>query len=100
MVETVVKILVGLALAYGLLALGACAMQDALLYFPDRSRPEPAAFGVPEMAAVALETADGLRLLAWHKAASEGRPTLVLLHGNGGHIGHRGFKVRPWLDAG
>jgi fermentation-respiration switch protein FrsA (DUF1100 family) len=100
MVETAARVLGGLALAYVLLTVAACAMQDSLLYFPDRTTPEPGRFGVPDMTAVSLETADGLRLAAWYKPAAAGRPTLVLLHGNGGHIGHRGFKVRPWLDAG
>jgi uncharacterized protein len=97
MLESAGKILLGLGIGYVLVSLGACALQDSLLYFPDNSRPEPARFGVPDMAPVELRTADGLTLLAWHKP---GDPTLVLLHGNGGHIGHRGFKVRPWLDAG
>lgn len=91
------RILLGLALGYLLLSLAACAWQDSLLYFPDTSRPEPARFGVPDMAPVELATADGVTLNAWYKP---GEPTLVLLHGNGGHIGHRGLKVRPWLDAG
>lgn len=97
MLEATGRILLGLALGYLLLSLAACALQDSLLYFPDTSRPEPARFGVPDMAPVELRTADGLALNAWYKP---GDPTLVLLHGNGGHIGHRGLKVRPWLDAG
>ena len=28
------------------------------------------------------------------------QPTIVYLHGNGGHIGYRGGRVRPYLDAG
>jgi uncharacterized protein len=97
MLESAGRILLGLGVGYVLVSLAACALQDSLLYFPDSSRPEPARFGVPDMAPVELRTADGLALLAWYKP---GDPTLVLLHGNGGHIGHRGFKVRPWLDAG
>lgn len=97
MLEAAGRILLGLALGYVLLSLAACALQDSLLYFPDSSRPEPARWAVPDMAPVVLKTADGLALNAWYKP---GEPTLVLLHGNGGHIGHRGFKVRPWLDAG
>jgi fermentation-respiration switch protein FrsA (DUF1100 family) len=97
MLEAAGRILLGLLVGYVLISLAACALQDSLLYFPDTSRPDPARFGVPDMAPVELRTADGLALLAWYKP---GDPTLVLLHGNGGHIGHRGFKVRPWLDAG
>jgi len=30
----------------------------------------------------------------------DGSKTIVYFHGNGGHIGYRGGKVRPYLDAG
>ncbi|MEE8202279.1 MAG: alpha/beta hydrolase [Alphaproteobacteria bacterium] len=86
----------GYAALVGALYLG----QRRMMYFPDASVPSPAMWGVPEMQPVALDTADGLRLLAWYRAAAEGRPTLVYLHGNAGHIGYRGEKVRAYLDAG
>ncbi len=86
----------------GYAALAGCMYlgQRRLMYHPDSSVPSPAAWGVPEMQPVEVETADGLRLLAWYRAAAAGRPTLVYFHGNAGHIGYRGEKVRPYLDAG
>ena len=75
--------------------------QRRLMYHPDNSPPVLAAAGLSDMAAVTLKTADGLELLAWHRAPSrEGAPSLIYFHGNGGHIGDRGPKVRPYLDAG
>ena len=75
--------------------------QRRMMYHPDTSAPVLDLAGVPEMSAVTLETADGLELLAWYRApAIEGRPTVVYLHGNAGHIGQRGGKVKPYLDAG
>ena len=75
--------------------------QRRLMYHPDNSAPILGDAGVPDMAAVTLKTADGLDLLAWHRSATrEGAPTVIYLHGNAGHIGHRGHKVRPYLDAG
>lgn len=75
--------------------------QRRRIYLPDRTRPEPASSGVPEMRAVSLPTEDGLDLLAWWRPpAAPGGPTLLYLHGNAGHIGYRGEKVRPYLDAG
>lgn len=80
---------------------GLLAGQRSLMYFPDPTRPRPAEADVPDMAEVALTTEDGLELLAWHRAPAEpGGPTLLYFHGNAGHIGMRGFKVRPYLDAG
>ena len=76
-------------------------MQRRLIYVPDALRPEPSAFGVPGMAPVALFTDDGLELLAWWRApAAADAPVMVYFHGNAGHIGYRGAKVRPYLDRG
>jgi fermentation-respiration switch protein FrsA (DUF1100 family) len=75
--------------------------QRRLMYHPDSSTPSLADAGVSDMAAVTLKTADGLELLAWHRSPTrEAAPTLVYFHGNAGHIGYRGDKVRPYLDAG
>ena len=77
------------------------AFQRSLTYYPDRTRPTPAESGVPELAPVALETADGLSLLAWYAPPREAdAPSLIYFHGNAGHIGMRGFKVRAYLNAG
>ena len=75
--------------------------QRRLMYHPDNDPPILSDAGVPDMAAVTLKTSDGLDLLAWHRAATrDGAPTVIYFHGNAGHIGHRGHKVRPYLDAG
>ena len=77
------------------------ALQRALTYYPDHTRPTPAEAGVPELAPVVLETEDGLLLLAWHAPPrADGAPSLIYFHGNAGHIGMRGFKVRAYLNAG
>ena len=77
------------------------AFQRSLTYFPDRTRPTPADSGVPELSPVTLETEDGLSLLAWHAPPRvSGAPSLAYFHGNAGHIGMRGFKVRAYLNAG
>ena len=75
----------------GLLFLGGLAMvQDRLLYFPER-------VALPTLVAEAQR--DGLR--PWPAAgefrglvrepAGQARGTLVLFHGNAGHVGHRAF---------
>jgi uncharacterized protein len=77
-------------------------LQRSLLYAPDRRRPNLADVGLaPTMRAIELVTADGLRLLAWYQAPSANPGALLLyLHGNAGHIGDRGDRVRPYLNAG
>ena len=75
--------------------------QRRLIYHPDPTVPEPARAGVPDVEPVSLATRDGLQLLAWHKAPRDGLlPTLVYFHGNAGHLGCRGAKIRSYLDAG
>jgi len=77
-------------------------MQRRLLFVPDRQRPDLAGAQLdPAMRPIEILTADGLRLLAWYRP-SPGNPgaVLVYLHGNAGHIGDRGDRVRPYLEAG
>jgi fermentation-respiration switch protein FrsA (DUF1100 family) len=76
------------------------ATQRHLLYLPDTSSPNPTAFGVAEMSVVQLVTEDGLSLRAWYRAACGESATIIYLHGNGGHLGYRADRVRPYLDAG
>jgi fermentation-respiration switch protein FrsA (DUF1100 family) len=77
-------------------------MQRSMLFVPNRQRPDLAEAGLdPAMQPVEILTADGLRLLAWHKPPA-GNPGafLLYLHGNAGHIGHRSGRVRPYVEAG
>jgi fermentation-respiration switch protein FrsA (DUF1100 family) len=82
------------------LVTGLWALQRSLLYVPDRSAPDPAQSGVPEMAIVRFATSDGLTLAAWYRAAQAGQATIVYFHGNGGNIGDRGVRMRPFLNVG
>ncbi len=74
--------------------------QRRFLYYPDVSTPDRALAGVEDMSTVHLRTEDGLDLLSWYRPAANGQATMAYFHGNAGHIGHRGEKVRPYLDAG
>jgi fermentation-respiration switch protein FrsA (DUF1100 family) len=88
------------AVVYGGLLTGLYLFQRQLLYHPSTNVPDARESGVPDMRAVALTAADGTGLLAWHRAPRPGGKLVVYFHGNAGHIGHRGHKVRPFLDAG
>ena len=89
------------AIGYLLLVGAVYVFQRSLIYYPAGGRPEPAAYGVADMAAVSLRTGDGLDLLAWWKPPADGAaPVLAFFHGNAGHIGYRGAKLRPYLDRG
>ena len=87
------------AVVYVVFVAALYVFQRNLMYMPDTSVPSTVHSGVPEMQPVTLETEDGLKLLAWYRAV-EGQPVVVYFHGNAGNIGDRGFKARPYLDAG
>lgn len=76
--------------------------QRSLLYVPNTQPPTLAEAGLDSvMRPIELRTADGLRLLAWYRPPpDESAPVLAYFHGNAGHIGHRGDRVRPYLNAG
>ena len=95
-----IAILAGAAALYGALVGGMYLFQRDLLFLPDTSRPSLARAQIPGMAEVETTTADGLRLLAWYAPARDGRPTLLYLHGNGGHIAYRADRARTLTAAG
>jgi fermentation-respiration switch protein FrsA (DUF1100 family) len=72
--------------------------QRRMIYFPDRSTPPPPG-GVR---AVALETADGLRLTAWlvPPAGADRRLAVLVAPGNAGNREHRLALAEPLAAAG
>ncbi|KTC73903.1 2-hydroxy-6-oxononadienedioate/2-hydroxy-6-oxononatrienedioate hydrolase [Legionella birminghamensis] len=74
--------------------------QRKLIYFPARLMPSPANFHAQDMQIVSLRTKDRLVLQSWYKSAAPGQPTVLFLHGNGGHIGMRMPMARQWIKKG
>jgi len=86
---------------YVVLIIALFFFQRLLLYHPNQTVPDPAEFGVAEMAVVQVPTEDGFNLLGWWRAPrDETQPVIAYFHGNSGHIGTRVDKVRDYLDAG
>lgn len=102
------KVLIAGAWGAGLVAvlyLGLLAalylMQRRILFRPDTGPPLVAVAGVAGLEEVRLTTADGLGLLAWHLPAPAGAaPVVLYLHGNAGHVGHRGERLRRFAGLG
>lgn len=97
--------------------LGLYLIQDQLIFRRmSYGSPELSATGLPRLREIkiaaptrfscrATPDAKGcdqtLPLLAWYAPPERpGLPTILYLHGNGGHIGLRGDIARPFLDAG
>lgn len=74
--------------------------QRNLIYFPALNIPERSAYDAEDMQSVFLRTSDNLKLNAWYKPAVMSKPTLLYLHGNAGHIGHRMYIVRHFISQG
>ncbi|ACI98489.1 alpha/beta hydrolase [Rhodospirillum centenum] len=76
------------------------ANQRKLQYFPSTAVVVPADWGLPDFSVVTVTTADGVGIDGWYAPAAAGRPTVVLFHGNAGHLGLRADKARVLRDAG
>jgi uncharacterized protein len=75
--------------------------QRDLMYRPDSIRRVPPSYyemlkGVQE---IELKTPDGLRVYAWYAAPPEGRPTVLVFHGNGGSLRSQRYRLKYFKDA-
>lgn len=95
-----IALVAGLAALYSAVVGALYLFQRDLLFLPDTSRPVAERVAVPGLNEVTLTTADGLALLAWHVPAPAGRPTILYVHGNGGHIGYRADRAAALSAAG
>lgn len=95
------RIAVGaLGLYVGLVALLYTFQRD-LMYRPDSIKRVPPSFydmltGVQE---IELKTPDGLRVYAWYAPPPEGRPTVLVFHGNGGSLRSQRYRLKYFKDA-
>jgi pimeloyl-ACP methyl ester carboxylesterase len=95
-----IKLLLGLAAVYGLVAVAAYFGQRKLMYFPDRQRVQPSEAGLPDVEERVLKTPDGERVIAWYGKARPGQPTLLYFHGNGGSLAVRAERIRRFMNEG
>ncbi|KTC94542.1 alpha/beta hydrolase [Legionella erythra] len=89
-----------LAFVFTLVMLLLYFLQRHLIYFPAKQMPSRQHFHAQGMEDVKLVTSDGLHLNAWYQKATPGKPTILYLHGNAGHIGFRMPLVSGFLNAG
>lgn len=85
---------------YGTLVALMYLVQRSMMYFPDTTRTPPAAAGLPEAEEVVLDTADGVRAIAWHVPPRGEKPVVLYFHGNGGAIAYRVFRFRDLIADG
>ena len=95
-----IKLAVGVLIAYALVACAAYFGQRRLMYFPDRVRTPPAQAGLANVEERVLRTPDGTRLIAWYGKAKPGQPTLLYFHGNGGGLADRAPRIERFMAEG
>lgn len=83
------SLVAGLAVCYLLMVLALRAVENRIIFLPDREyRATPAGAGVPHKD-VWLTTADSVRVHAWLLTRPEPAGAILFLHGNAGNISDR-----------
>jgi uncharacterized protein len=98
----VLRILVLLALIWGVIVGALYAAQRRLVFPANATRVDLVAAGLPDTREIILRAADGVELIAWTAAPKAGEPVVLYLHGNGGNLNSRGRvgRVRTLIAAG
>jgi fermentation-respiration switch protein FrsA (DUF1100 family) len=88
------------ALVYLLMLLFLYFQQRHLMYHPDTTRPDPAAYGAAGVDIAAVTTEDGLNLQGWYFPPQDGKPVILYFHGNASHYANRAPKLLPLRENG
>ena len=102
MPNVLIKILVVVAVGYGLLVLLVYLMQGRMLYLADV--PGRALEATPDQVGMTyddvwLRTKDDVDINGWF-IRGESNQVLLFFHGNAGNISHRLFSIRQFVDLG
>jgi uncharacterized protein len=97
-----VSLSVALVAFIPILYVTACAAlylgQERLIFRRSRQHPDRMRAGLEDMEEVSLEAEDGVRTYAWYKPPRTAARLLLYLPGDYGHVGHRGRRLRFFLD--
>ena len=97
----ITSILIYVICIYLIVILIMFTFQRSLLYLPLKEKLDPIFYSNTGLKKIHFKTSDGLILSALFKnPTSINSKTLVVFHGNAGHIGHRVEKFTPFLDEG
>ncbi len=88
-------------IGYLILVIALFMFQRSFLYFPEQGRIDSSYFLNTELEEISFPTSDGLVLKSWiKKPKSEDGYTMLIFHGNGGHVGHRVNKFETFIKKG
>jgi len=94
------KLILTIAVLYGLLILAMVLFQRKLMYHPASGDIVPARYGLSHFTEVTVPSEDGTKLQLWYHEAKEGFPTIIYFHGNAGHLGDRAMQLGAFVDKG
>jgi uncharacterized protein len=100
MVAPMIYGVLGLALLYGLVCLGARRFHRFFVYAPDPTYVRPDETELEGVDEIVLKTPDGFRLIAWSAAPEQGRPTLLYFTGNSGSVAGHADKIAEIRGSG
>ncbi len=76
------------------------AVQDYLIFYPDKFYVGPAGAGTPEFEEMPLTTADGHLVMAWYAKGDPDKPAILFFHGNAGQVATFAPHLRAYIEAG
>ena len=86
---------------YALFVLLLFFFQRSFLYFPSKEKTDVSYFIDSGLKEIELNTSDGLILKAWFKKPNtQDEYTILMFHGNAGHVGHRVEKFKRFIATG
>lgn len=95
------QVVIAAVVFYVMLVVLMYVFQRSFQFYPESRLPGRVESGVASMDEVRFTTIDGLELFAWAQPPSvDGKPWVVIFHGNAGTIAGRAHKARLFLDAG
>ena len=90
-----------ICIGYLILIISLFIFQRSFLYSPEKEKIDKSYFLNTGLEEVSLSTADGLVLKSLiKKPESQDGYTILIFHGNGGHVGHRINKFESFIDEG
>lgn len=94
------KLAAGFTVIYGVIVALVAVNQRSLQYFPYEKRIAPKAIGLADVEELIIETAEGLRVIAWHRRPADDKPVVLYFHGNGGSLAVRADRFADLIGAG
>ena len=76
------------------------AVQDYLIFYPDRFYAGPSSAGAPAFEERPLVTADGHLIMAWYAKGDADKPAILFFHGNAGQLATFAPHLKAYIDAG